>query len=88
MKLFAIIIFITKLFLLCSCSKHISLFMAGDSMMSIKKKSAFPETGWGMSFENFCDKKMKIINYAENGRSTKVLEKLENGWVAFSTKIM
>lgn len=51
--------------------KKITIFMAGDSTMSIKEKKAFPETGWGMPFANFWDSSVTIVNRAKNGRSTK-----------------
>jgi lysophospholipase L1-like esterase len=51
--------------------KKITIFMAGDSTMSIKEKKAYPETGWGMPFANFWDSTVNIVNRAKNGRSTK-----------------
>ena len=51
--------------------KKITIFMAGDSTMSIKEKKAYPETGWGMPFANFWDSSVTIVNRAKNGRSTK-----------------
>lgn len=50
---------------------HITVYMIGDSTMSIKDKSAYPETGWGMPFSNFFDQTVTIDNRAKNGRSTK-----------------
>ncbi|OKS86962.1 rhamnogalacturonan acetylesterase [Mucilaginibacter polytrichastri] len=52
-------------------SKHITVYMIGDSTMSIKEKRAYPETGWGMPFANFFDSTITIDNRAKNGRSTK-----------------
>jgi hypothetical protein len=46
------------------------ILMAGDSTMSIKETSAFPETGWGMPFVYFWDKRVTVINKSKNGRST------------------
>ena len=51
--------------------KKITIFLAGDSTMSIKEKKNFPETGWGMPFANFWDSSVAIVNVAKNGRSTK-----------------
>ena len=50
---------------------HVTVYMIGDSTMSIKEKKAYPETGWGMSFSIFFDKTVTIDNRAKNGRSTK-----------------
>ena len=35
--------------------KKITIWMIGDSTMSIKDKKAFPENGWGMPFVYFWD---------------------------------
>jgi len=51
--------------------KHITVYMIGDSTMSVKDKRAYPETGWGMPFANFFDTTVTIDNRAKNGRSTK-----------------
>lgn len=50
---------------------HITLYMAGDSTMSIKEVKAYPETGWGMPFAAFWDQSVTVVNKAKNGRSTK-----------------
>jgi lysophospholipase L1-like esterase len=50
---------------------HITLYMAGDSTMSIKEVKAYPETGWGMPFKAFFDQTVTVDNKAKNGRSTK-----------------
>jgi len=50
---------------------HITLYMAGDSTMSIKDVRAYPETGWGMPFKAFFDQTVTVDNKAKNGRSTK-----------------
>ena len=51
--------------------KKITVFLAGDSTMSIKEKKAYPETGWGMPFAYFWDSTVTVVNRAKNGRSTK-----------------
>lgn len=58
--------------------KKITIWLCGDSTMSIKEKKAFPETGWGMPFVYFWDTTVRIENLAKNGRSTKtfISEKL------------
>ncbi|MCJ8210832.1 rhamnogalacturonan acetylesterase [Mucilaginibacter sp. RS28] len=48
-----------------------TIYMIGDSTMSVKEKKAYPETGWGMPFANFFDSTITIDNRARNGRSTR-----------------
>jgi lysophospholipase L1-like esterase len=50
--------------------KKITIWMCGDSTMSIKETKAYPETGWGMPFVNFWDSTVTVVNKAKNGRST------------------
>lgn len=51
--------------------KRIKVYLIGDSTMSIKSPSTYPETGWGMPFANFFDQEVIVDNRAQNGRSTK-----------------
>ena len=39
--------------------------------MSVKDRTAYPETGWGMPFALFFDSTVMVNNVAQNGRSTK-----------------
>ncbi len=49
-----------------------TVHLMGDSTMAEKDLSkGSPERGWGMMFQNFLDKGVKVVNYAQNGRSTK-----------------
>ena len=48
----------------------ITVYLIGDSTLSIKEKKNYPETGWGMPFTQFFDENIKIDNRAMNGRST------------------
>lgn len=57
--------------------KKITIWMIGDSTMSIKDTKVYPETGWGMPFVYFWDSTVKVNNLAANGRSTKTF--LEEG---------
>ena len=50
--------------------KNLTIWMCGDSTMSIKEEKAYPETGWGMPFVYFWDSTVTIENLAKNGRST------------------
>ena len=48
-----------------------TIYLIGDSTMSQKKITAYPETGWGMVFAKFIDtSNTEIFNKAQNGRST------------------
>jgi lysophospholipase L1-like esterase len=49
----------------------ITVYLIGDSTMSVKETKAYPETGWGMPFVYFFDNSVKIENHAKNGRSTR-----------------
>ena len=74
-------------------NKPITIYMIGDSTMSIKDPKAYPETGWGMPFAGFFDSTVKVDNRAKNGRSTRtfisenlwqpVLENLQEGDYVF-----
>ena len=60
---------ILAIWLLCSA---FTIHTIGDSTMAEKDLAkAGPERGWGMMFQNFLDDGVKVINYAQNGRSTK-----------------
>ena len=49
-----------------------TLHLMGDSTMAEKDLSGGnPERGWGMMLQNFVDGDVQVINYAQNGRSTK-----------------
>ena len=49
-----------------------TIHLMGDSTMADKDISGLnPERGWGMVFENFLDGRVRVINYAKNGRSCK-----------------
>lgn len=52
-------------------ARKIKIYLVGDSTMSIKQISKYPETGWGMPFANFFDESVTVDNRAQNGRSTK-----------------
>jgi lysophospholipase L1-like esterase len=73
--------------------KKITIWLIGDSTMSVKETKAYPETGWGMPFVYFFDSTVTIDNRAVNGRSTKsflaenrwqpVVDKLQEGDYVF-----
>lgn len=51
--------------------KPITLYLIGDSTISVKDVSKYPETGWGMPFAHFFDESVRVDNRAKNGRSTR-----------------
>jgi lysophospholipase L1-like esterase len=59
--------------------KKITVYLIGDSTMSIKQTKFYPETGWGMPFVFFFDSTVTIDNRAQNGRSTRTFM-AENRW--------
>ena len=60
---------IAALWLVCS---SFTVHLTGDSTMAEKDLTGGnPERGWGMMFQNFLDSGVKVVNYAQNGRSTK-----------------
>lgn len=55
-----------------SAQKAFTIHLCGDSTMAPKNLSGQnPERGWGMMLQNFLDDEVEVINYAQNGRSTK-----------------
>ena len=40
----------------------ITVYLIGDSTVSIKEKRNYPETGWGMPFTQFFNENVKIDN--------------------------
>ena len=73
MKTFVAIISILFFASIISAQKlPIKIFLAGDSTMAEKAENKRPETGWGEKLQIYFDeKKVKIDNRAQNGRSTK-----------------
>ncbi|MDB5208871.1 MAG: rhamnogalacturonan acetylesterase [Flavisolibacter sp.] len=55
--------------------KKTTVYLIGDSTISIKDIKAYPETGWGMPFANFFDSTITVDNRAKNGRSTSSFRK-------------
>ena len=53
-------------------SSFTTIHLMGDSTMAEKDLTGGnPERGWGMMFQNFLDDSFQVVNYAQNGRSTK-----------------
>ena len=83
--------FTLLLFLLLGASafgkEPITVYLAGDSTMAEKLPEKRPETGWGEMLQKFFDeKKVRIENHAQNGRSTKSFI-AENRWQAIVDKL-
>ncbi len=51
--------------------EKITIYLIGDSTMSNKSVSSYPETGWGMPFEYYWDSTVTVDNRAKNGKSTR-----------------
>ncbi|MBF9144113.1 rhamnogalacturonan acetylesterase [Hymenobacter properus] len=64
----------------------ITVYLIGDSTMSIKEPRYYPETGWGMPFVYFFDESVTVDNRAQNGRSTKSFL-TENRWQPVTTAL-
>lgn len=47
------------------------IFWAGDSTVKQNDITSYPQTGIGQGFALYTDRHVRIVNYAENGRSTK-----------------
>lgn len=76
-------------FTFCSLANentNITVYMAGDSTMSIKDVKDYPETGWGMPFSYFFDDKVTVENRARNGRSTKTFI-TEGRWAKINNEL-
>jgi lysophospholipase L1-like esterase len=59
--------------------QKITVYLIGDSTISIKETKVYPETGWGMPFATFFDSTVVVDNRAKNGRSTRTFIS-ENRW--------
>ncbi|MBP5549942.1 MAG: pectin esterase [Bacteroidales bacterium] len=70
LSLVASFLCLVSVWMVCS---SFTIHLMGDSTMAEKDlKKAGEERGWGMMFQNFLDPgAVKVINYAQNGRSTK-----------------
>lgn len=53
-----------------------TIYMAGDSTMSVKAKKDYPETGWGSPFADFFNDSIEVKNLAKNGASTRTFIEL------------
>ncbi|MBX2966323.1 MAG: rhamnogalacturonan acetylesterase [Cyclobacteriaceae bacterium] len=69
-----------------SPQRKITVYLVGDSTMSDKETSAYPETGWGMPFTYFFDSTVEVQNHAKNGRSTRTFIS-EGRWQAVADNV-
>ena len=88
MKIFAVILSILLLSVFASAQKSpIVVYLAGDSTLARKTDDKRPETGWGEYLQSrFDDRRVKIENHAQNGRSTKSFIN-EGRWQAIVDKL-
>lgn len=62
------------------------VYLVGDSTMSDKRISSYPETGWGMPFQYYLNDEIELENHARNGRSTRTF--IEEGrWKTIKTTL-
>ncbi|MCU0404786.1 MAG: rhamnogalacturonan acetylesterase [Chitinophagaceae bacterium] len=66
--------------------QKIKIYLAGDSTMSIKDISTYPEHGWGMPFVYFWDSSVTVVNKAKNGRSTRTFKE-EGLWKSITDNL-
>ncbi|MFB9862819.1 rhamnogalacturonan acetylesterase [Rufibacter immobilis] len=64
----------------------ITVYLVGDSTLSVKETKAYPETGWGIPFVYFFDSTVTVDNRAMNGRSTRTFLE-ENRWQPVSAAL-
>jgi len=70
---------LTLLLLSFKSDDQLTVYLIGDSTLSIKEVKNYPETGWGMPFAWFFDSTVKVDDRAMNGRSTRSFIE-ENRW--------
>lgn len=76
-----LITLIFSLFAFKSTDKKVTVWLVGDSTIAEKLMTRYPETGWGMPFQNYFDlSKVSIENRAKNGRSTRTFL-AEGSWL-------
>ena len=72
MKLNVLVAALSTALIAAQASQRITIHLAGDSTMAPKLDEKRPETGWGEMLPEFFDStRVRIINYARNGRSTR-----------------
>lgn len=76
---FWILVFLSTASFSVWAGRKVKVYLIGDSTMSQKEVSAYPETGWGMPFVYFFDSTVVVDNRAQNGRSTRTFWE-ENRW--------
>lgn len=55
-----------------------TIYLIGDSTCHTNTKETYPQTGWGQVFPMYINENYKVINLAQNGRSSKSF--LNEGW--------
>jgi lysophospholipase L1-like esterase len=78
-KLIILLSVITITLLSFTNKQKITVYLIGDSTLSIKAVNTYPETGWGMPFAWFFNSDVKVDDRAMNGRSASSFVK-ENRW--------
>ena len=65
---------------------EINVYLVGDSTMSEKRITRYPETGWGMPFASYFQAGVTVENHAVNGRSTRTFKE-EGRWEPILEKL-
>ena len=72
MRLFFAAVFFAAMATGSLAQQPVMVYLAGDSTCANKTADKRPETGWGEMLQQYFDPaKVKIVNEAQNGRSTK-----------------
>ena len=75
------VLLIVCLFAFKPADEKVTIWLVGDSTIAEKLITRYPETGWGMAFQNYFDlSTVTIENRAKNGRSTKTFL-AEGSWL-------
>ena len=48
-----------------------TIYLIGDSTCHKNSKKTYPQLGWGQVFSMYVNNNYKVVNLAENGRSSK-----------------
>ena len=84
---FAFTIMLAGITIAAAQKRPLTIYIAGDSTAANKLPEKRPETGWGeMLQKHFDEKKVKIENHAQNGRSTKTFL-AEGRWQAIVDRL-
>ena len=61
------------------------ILIAGDSTASVYQANAYPMMGWGQALTYFTASDVKVMNFAQPGRSSRSFKE-EGHWTALDRK--